>query len=503
MKKRIVALLLILCLIAWLVPAVSAAEIASGTCGENLSWVLTENGSLTISGTGKMKNYSSAANKPAPWFGYSDMISEVVVDNGVTSLGNCAFEQLPLLASVTLPQTLTEIGTYAFEKCLSLKQIALPNSLTEIGHNAFDGCSKLQEITIPSGITAIEDGTFHNCSALIRAELPDGLTDIGSRAFMNCAQLKEIILPASLENLGSAAFASCRSLEQITLPEGVTTLPTNLFGGCNALQKVSLPDSLLVISSQAFWYNDELSVLTIPKNVVTIASSAFRECEVECLIFAGSAPDIAADAFMLSKATVYYPAEDSSWNNDKLQQYGGNLTWIGYEGAFHIHEYAAAVTDPTCTDQGYTTHSCIVCGDQYTDSYTDALGHQWENHHCIRCGQINPSSFTDVSVDAWYYLPVLWALENDITTGTSATTFNPGGQCLRAHVVTFLHRSVGSPAPTASNPFTDVKSSDFFYAPVLWAVENGITNGLSATEFGPGAACNRAQVVTFLYRSCN
>ncbi|MBQ2919879.1 MAG: S-layer homology domain-containing protein, partial [Oscillospiraceae bacterium] len=95
-----------------------------------------------------------------------------------------------------------------------------------------------------------------------------------------------------------------------------------------------------------------------------------------------------------------------------------------------------------------------------------------------------------------------WAAENGITMGPSPTTFGPGESCIRAQVVTFLWRAAGSPEPTsANNPFTDVKEKDFFYKAVLWAVENGITVGLDATHFGPGVPCNRAQVVTFLWRS--
>ena len=113
---------------------------------------------------------------------------------------------------------------------------------------------------------------------------------------------------------------------------------------------------------------------------------------------------------------------------------------------------------------------------------------------------VNP--FTDVPEGEWYYEPVLWAVENGITTGATETLFNPNGNCLRGHVVTFLWRAAGSPEPTtASNPFTDVSESDFFYKAVLWAVEKGITNGTSANTFSPYTECNRAQVVTFLWRS--
>ena len=110
--------------------------------------------------------------------------------------------------------------------------------------------------------------------------------------------------------------------------------------------------------------------------------------------------------------------------------------------------------------------------------------------------------FVDVIEGSFFYDPVAWALENNITTGTSATTFGPTGECLRAHVVTFLWRSAGCPEPTSTeNPFVDVKEGDFFHKAVLWAVENGITNGVDATHFGPTVPCNRAQVVTFLYRA--
>ena len=115
---------------------------------------------------------------------------------------------------------------------------------------------------------------------------------------------------------------------------------------------------------------------------------------------------------------------------------------------------------------------------------------------------VDATPFTDVPVDSFYYAPVLWALENGITAGATATTFNPGGPCLRAQVVTFLWRAEGQPALTHyNNPFTDVGPNDFFFIPVQWAVANSITSGTSATTFGPMENCNRAAVVTFLWRA--
>ena len=116
--------------------------------------------------------------------------------------------------------------------------------------------------------------------------------------------------------------------------------------------------------------------------------------------------------------------------------------------------------------------------------------------------QITGHTFTDVEPGAFYEKALLWAVENEITTGTSHNTFSPMGICNRAQVVTFLYRSFASPAvETTANPFTDVPGNGWYTVPVLWAIENGITNGVDATHFGPTSPCNRAQVVTFLYRA--
>ena len=108
--------------------------------------------------------------------------------------------------------------------------------------------------------------------------------------------------------------------------------------------------------------------------------------------------------------------------------------------------------------------------------------------------------FTDVSADSYYYDAVLWAVENGIAKGTSHTTFSPDATCTRAQAVTFLWRSEKSPAGDTDNPFTDVKSTDYYADAVLWAVREEITKGTGNTTFSPNANCTRAQIVTFLWR---
>ena len=168
-------------------------------------------------------------------------------------------------------------------------------------------------------------------------------------------------------------------------------------------------------------------------------------------------------------------------------------------GESHEHSYTAVVTEPTCTAGGYTTYTC-ECGESYIADETPALGHEWKGTSCTRCDATRENPFEDVAVNSWYIDFVLWAVENGITKGMDDTHFGPDVNVTRAQVVTFLYAAAGKPEPkTTVNPFEDVAESDWFYDAVLWAVENGITNGMDATHFGPNNTCVREQVVTFLY----
>ena len=111
------------------------------------------------------------------------------------------------------------------------------------------------------------------------------------------------------------------------------------------------------------------------------------------------------------------------------------------------------------------------------------------------------TDFTDVDAGRYYYKALLWAVENNIVKGVTATTFQPDAKCSRAQIVTFLWRANGSPKVQADNPFTDVKADRYYADAVLWATKAGITNGVTATTFQPDAKCSRAQVVTFLFRN--
>ena len=163
----------------------------------------------------------------------------------------------------------------------------------------------------------------------------------------------------------------------------------------------------------------------------------------------------------------------------------------------HKWDSGKVTKEPTETAEGVKTFTCTVCGETRTEAIPKLTP-------VTPPAPNNP--FVDVKQGAYYYDPVLWAVNHQpqITNGTSATTFSPDATCTRGQVVTFLWRANGCPEPkSTSNPFKDVASGAYYYKAVLWAVENGITNGTSATTFSPDAPCTRAHVVTFLWRSAN
>lgn len=161
------------------------AEIVdSGTCGDNLTYTLDSNGVLTISGTGDMQNSSFGWDK--------DLIKSVVINDGVTSIGQDAFYQCTNLTSVTIPGSVISIGNYAFQECASLTSITIPNSVTSIGRNLFFRCIGLTSVTIGNSVTSIGDYVFNQCKSLTSITIPDSVTSIGISVFGSCSNLTEV-----------------------------------------------------------------------------------------------------------------------------------------------------------------------------------------------------------------------------------------------------------------------------------------------------------------------
>ena len=227
----------------------------------NLTWKLDADGTLTISGTGAMKNYDYNDN-PSPVYNNSN-VKKVVIEDGVTSIGNSAFNECISLTSITIPDSVTSIGTYAFSGCRSLTSITIPDSVTSIGAYAFQSCSNLTSITIPDSVTSIGASAFNSCSGLTSITIPDSVTSIGAYAFQSCSNLTSITIPDSVTSIGASAFNSCSGLTSITIPDSVTSIGNFAFSYCISLTSITIPDSVTSIGSYAFYNCKNLTTISL------------------------------------------------------------------------------------------------------------------------------------------------------------------------------------------------------------------------------------------------
>lgn len=222
------------------------AKLTGGAAGDgsDVTWQLTENTddpntyTLTIRGSGAMKNYLMSGHQP--WRSFRDQITSVVVSPGVTSIGNLAFALSRNIIHVDIADSVVSIGEQAFSDCSRLTDITVPQSVTYIGVNAFDSCTNLSSITLSTNnITSIRPHTFSGCSELSSIVIPDGVTSIQLGAFFNCTKLTSITIPDSVTTIDPGAFKNCSSLTSITIPGSVTSIGSNVFTGCTSLNDIS------------------------------------------------------------------------------------------------------------------------------------------------------------------------------------------------------------------------------------------------------------------------
>ncbi len=349
--KKIISVLLCILLLASLLPVSAFADTtASGTCGDNLTWTLDSNGTLTISGTGEMEDWGFAPDNgdyktAAPWGECYSSIKIVAINDGVTSIGLAAFFGCSSLTSVTIPDSVTSIGDYAFEGCSNIENVyyngdidswlridfkspssnpcynesdlyfngelatdvVILDSVTSIGDNAFWGCTSLASVTMLDGVTSIGEEAFWGCSSLTSVVIPDSVTSIGDWAFCGCNSLTSITIPASITSIGDWVFCDCSSLTSVTIPDSVTSIGEAAFSGCSSLTSVVIPDGVTSVGQIAFSDCTSLISATMPDSVASIAYGAFLRCS--------SLTDITVD-----DNNQYYCSDDGVlFNKDKTE----------------------------------------------------------------------------------------------------------------------------------------------------------------------------------------
>ena len=241
-----------------------------GKCGKNVKWNLDKNGVLTISGKGDMYDYEWDSKEKAyntPFYKHRESIISIIINEGVTSIGEDAFYKCNKLNSIKIPNSVTSIGSYAFYGCSSLTSVTIPNSVTSIGIGAFYNCSSLTSVTIPNSVTSIGDNAFYGCSGLTSVTIPNSVTSIGGYAFRSCTALTSVTIPNSVTSIGSYAFYGCTGLTSVTIPNSVTSIGERAFRMCSGLKSVTIGNSVTSIGYSAFEGCSSLAIVNYPKGL--------------------------------------------------------------------------------------------------------------------------------------------------------------------------------------------------------------------------------------------
>ena len=218
----------------------------------NLQWRV-EGDTLIISGNGNMENYSFGLfGGKAPWNSQRKSVKKIVIESGVTSIGNRAFDDYKNMTSITIPEGITSIGESAFNNCKSLTAITLPSSVLSIGDYAFDDCHELKSVNLSEELRTIGQSAFNDCKSLTEITLPKNLIEIADKTFDSCKNLKTVNFPSRLKAIGEYAFWQCESLREIILPEGLVSIGEDAFWNCKSLVEVKIPVSVQSVGKKVF-----------------------------------------------------------------------------------------------------------------------------------------------------------------------------------------------------------------------------------------------------------
>ena len=301
--KRIISLILpaiiVLTITARVNISVYADELTSGQCGENTYYEFdNSSGTLTVSGYGAIKGCSLYNGNYSSPFLNNISINKVVIEDGITNIGKCAFYGCKNLSTIEMPSSVTIIGAAAFAECSSTISVNIPSivSWCNISHtsNDEDYCRNcfnshynlyingdlLTSLEIPSEISQINNYTFDRCSSLESLTIPDYVTSINNHAFSDCTSLESVVLPSGLTVIENNVFENCESLNIIEIPSTVTRIGSNAFSGTSLCNSNFIPNSVTRIDGFAFSNCDSLESITIPDSVTSIGEAAFYDCDL-------------------------------------------------------------------------------------------------------------------------------------------------------------------------------------------------------------------------------
>ena len=393
--------------------AIAASAASSGNCGDsgsNVTWLLDDNGTLTISGSGKIEDCRSDIDQP--WYSNRSDITSVVIEPGVTSIGSQAFYECSNLTSITIPSGLTSIGEQAFGNCTGLTSITIPSGFISIGDYAFWNCTGLTSITIQNGVTSIGTGAFWNCTGLTSITIPSSVTSIGVNVFYNCTGLTDITVDSNNSSFCSESgvlfnkdkttliyYPLGKNDSSYTIPDGVTVIEQYAFYCNSKLTSVTIPSGVTSIGEMAFRECSGLTSVIVPSSVTSIEYNAFWCC-FNLIIYIPGGITIGIDAFYSTAAKITYTVDSS--NNVKITDIslssvntvdippeidGKKVIAVDEDHRHKVGNHTCVTnTTPTCIKKA----TCGICGQDY---YGD---HDLSHHDAVP-----PTCTTDGTVEYW------------------------------------------------------------------------------------------------------
>lgn len=338
--------------------------------GGPVRWKVTSDGTLTITGNRSVQGATSYI-----WKEYSQVITKIVVDDGIISIPKEAFSGMTKVTEVYLGKKINQIGEFAFYGCTSLQSISIPAQVGEIKQATFSDCTSLHTVKFAkycqvetieayafanSGLTSfvcpdslgrMDSTALSGCQSLRYYESREGifrgsslcdgkkfLTVNGlesvelyantNRSFKGCKNLKSVIISGSCTEIHDGMFENCTSLSEVTINTPIAEIPGYAFIGCASLKVIKIPNTVTEIGIRAF-AGTGISRITVPDSVMEMAWCVFEESRLSEIVFQGDVPKfVNGSTFSGATATAYYPADNPTWTEEQLRNYGGQITWV-------------------------------------------------------------------------------------------------------------------------------------------------------------------------------
>lgn len=379
---------------------ITTSETSDNKIGENITYTLNDDGTLTISGTGEMYNYKSDGwtdDVDSP-FHCNEEIKSVIIENGVTNIGDSVFHTCKNLESVEIPKSVTAINYRAFANCGKLNSIMLPDNLTYIGGWAFEKCGGLTDIIIPDSVVTIDSYAFTKCDGLSKIIIPENVKlkydfdtkELNGAIFYECRGLKEVTLYN--DRITPSMFHGCDALETVNIEGEVGIINSYAFNNCKRLKKINLPESIYKIDTGAFYGCLSLEEIIIPDNVTVIKQWCFRQCSgLKSIFIPQNVASVERDPFggCNSLETVFYPY--------KLDLTNASIPNTATQLPYKIENGEMTITDITLGNEKTEVEICdtvngipVVFVKESVRDKVSETGHTHKNDsmgECVICGQ--------------------------------------------------------------------------------------------------------------------